>query len=164
MAGTPARLEIARIGRAHGLRGEVHVWPITDRDERFVAGAQSFIDDRPMTIATVRRQADHWLVHFVGVDDRNAAQALNGAVLTADPLGPLPEGEYWIHELIGQQLEDQHGVARGTVEAVQENPAHDLLVLADGTLVPMTFVVEVRDGVIRVDVPDGLFEEVDDAH
>jgi 16S rRNA processing protein RimM len=44
------------------------------------------------------------------------------------------------------------------VAAVEANPAHDLLVLDDGALVPMVFVVEQRDGVVVIDPPDGLFD------
>ena len=159
MAGAPARLEIARIGRAHGLRGEVHVWPVTDRDERFQPGATAMVGARELVVASARRQGDHWVVRYEGVDDRTAAEALNGGVLTAEPLGPLPEGEFWVHELVGCTVRDQHGVDRGVVEAVQENPAHDLLVLADGALVPMVFVRTVVDRVITIDAPDGLFGE-----
>lgn len=159
MAGTPAPLEIARIGKAHGLRGEVHVWPISNRPERFAPGAQAMLDDRELVVATARRQADHWVVHFEGVDDRSAAELLTGGVLVAAPLGSLPEDEFWVHELIGCSVRDQHGVERGVVEALEENPAHDLLVLTTGALVPMVFVREVRDGVITVDVPEGLFPE-----
>lgn len=160
MAGEPARLEIARVGRPHGLRGDVHVWPISDRDERFVVGAHAFLGQREVVIAASRKQADHWVVRFEGVDDRNGAEALNGGVLKAEPLGPLPEGEFWVHELVGCAVRDQHGVDRGSVAAVQENPAHDLLVLDSGALVPMVFVREMVDGVVQVDVPDGLFDEV----
>ena len=153
------RLEIARIGKAHGLRGDVHVWPVTDRDERFASGARSYVGSRELVVANARRQSDHWVVHFEGVDDRNAAEALNGGVMMGDPLGELPEGEFWVHELVGLHVRDQHGIDRGVVDAVQENPAHDLLVLDTGALVPMVFVRETRDGVIMIDVPDGLFDE-----
>jgi 16S rRNA processing protein RimM len=161
---SPERLQIARVGRAHGLRGEVHVWPITDREERFAPGARAFLRQREMVIAAVRPMDGHWLIRFEGVDDRNAAEALNGGVLEAEPLGPLPEGEYWVHELIGRRVRDQHGREHGRVEAVQDNPAHALLVLESGALVPMVFVRTTQDDVIDVDVPEGLFEVIDDAN
>jgi 16S rRNA processing protein RimM len=59
---------------------------------------------------------------------------------------------------VGASVTDTHGVAHGTVVAVEANPAHDLLVLDDGTLVPIVFVVEHRPGVVIVDPPDGLFD------
>ena len=69
----------------------------------------------------------------------------------------------FVHDLVGCRVVDADGIDRGRVEAVQANPASDLLVLDGGALVPLTFVVggveTGTDGdVIRVDVPDGLFE------
>ncbi len=63
-----------------------------------------------------------------------------------------------MHELVGSTVVDRAGVRRGTVVAVEANPAHDLLVLEDGTLVPMVFVVDQRDGDVVIDPPDGLFD------
>jgi ribosomal 30S subunit maturation factor RimM len=64
-----------------------------------------------------------------------------------------------VHELIGCRVVDQHGTDRGLVRAVQDNPAADLLVLEDDTLVPVVFVLDgPRDGILRVEVPEGLFD------
>jgi 16S rRNA processing protein RimM len=68
------------------------------------------------------------------------------------------EGEYWVHELVGATVVDRAGADLGRVVAVEDNPAHDLLVLDGGALVPMVFLVEHRDGRVVVDVPDGLFD------
>jgi 16S rRNA processing protein RimM len=158
VGGHAARLEVARIAKPHGLRGEVVVVPITNRPERFAPGVLLFDGDRPLRIATVRPHQQRWLVRFEGVDDRTGADALRGVVLTAEALGPAPEGELWVHEAVGASVTDTHGVAHGTVVAVEANPAHDLLVLDDGTLVPIVFVVEHRPGVVIVDPPEGLFD------
>ena len=65
-----------------------------------------------------------------------------------------------MHELIGAVVVDQDGVERGRVEAVQANPASDLLVLEGGALVPVRFVTGVDPGVrVDVEVPLGLFDE-----
>jgi 16S rRNA processing protein RimM len=101
------------------------------------------------------------LVRFEGVDDRTAAEALQGLELTAAPLGDeveLDDDEVWVHEIVGAEVRDRSGEAIGRVAAVEANPAHDLLVLDDGALVPMVFVVEQRDGVVVIDPPDGLFD------
>lgn len=154
----PVRLEVGRIGRAHGLRGEVSVTPITNRSERFSEGSTLFVGERALVIATARPHQDRWLVHFVGVDDRNAADALRGSMLTGEPIGDAPEGEMWVHELIGAVVRDRSGATLGHVAAVEANPAHDLLVLDGGALVPMVFVVSSDDGVVVIDPPEGLFD------
>ena len=66
----------------------------------------------------------------------------------------------WVHDLIGCVVIDQHGVDRGKVVGVVENPASDLLELADGALVPARFIVATPPGgPIEVDAPDGLFAD-----
>jgi 16S rRNA processing protein RimM len=159
------RLTIGRIGRAHGLRGEVAVTYSSNRPERYAPGAVCFVGDRELVVTKSRPHQGRMLVCFEGVDDRTAAEALHGQMLTAEPLGDdvaLDEGEFWVHELVGAAVVDRAGTDLGTVTAVEANPAHDLLVLSGGGLVPMVFVVERRDGTGRVelviDPPDGLFE------
>jgi 16S rRNA processing protein RimM len=156
------RLVVGRIGRAHGLRGEVAVTFTTNREERSAPGAVLYADDRELVITSSRPHQGRMLVQFAGVDTRTAAEALLGVVLAAAPLGAeageLTDGEFWVHELVGSRVVDRAGVGRGSVIAVEANPAHDLLVLDGGALVPMVFVVEQRDGEVVIDPPDGLFD------
>lgn len=152
------RLEVGRIGRAHGLHGEVAVMPITNREERFAPGSTLYLDDRALVIASARPHQDRWLIRFEGVDDRTAAEALRGQLVTAEPLGDAADGELWVHELIGAEVRDKAGTRLGVVTAVEANPAHDLLVLDGGALVPIVFVVAQEAGVVTVDVPEGLLD------
>lgn len=154
----PARLEVGRIGRPHGLRGEVRVSLTTNRQERAEPGAVLFAGDRRLEVESSRPDGRQWVVRFAGVDDRDAATALAGTPLEADPLGPLAGGELWLHELVGAAVTDVAGRALGEVVAIEANPAHDLLVLDAGGLIPLVFVTEVRDGRVVVDVPEGLLE------
>jgi len=157
----PGELEVGRIGGAHGVRGEVSVTFVTNRLERAAPGAVMHAGDRVLVVESARPHHQQWLIRFEGVADRSSAEALRGAVLTASPLDDhvtLDTGEFWVHELIGSRVADTAGVALGTVVAVEANPAHDLLVLDGGALVPMTFVVDRRDDTIIVDVPEGLFD------
>ena len=96
-------------------------------------------------------------MRFEGVDDRTAAEALQGATLFAEAL-PTEGDELWVHELIGATVQDRDGNALGVVEAIEANPASDLLVLDGERLVPLTFVVAHEPGVVTVDLPDGLWD------
>ncbi|MFZ4516817.1 MAG: ribosome maturation factor RimM [Microthrixaceae bacterium] len=155
--GGPPLLEVGRVTKVHGLRGEVVVHLVTDRTERLGKGSVLETDAGPLTVTASRPHQDRWLVTFDGVTDRESAERLRGLVLRAEPLDD-PD-ELWVHELIGAVVVDQDGVRRGVVESVQDNPAADLLVLDTGALVPVVFVVSPpSDGEVRVDVPDGLFE------
>ena len=130
---------------------------MTDRSERLDPGSVLQTDRGPLVVQSSRRHQERWLVRFRGHDGRDAAEQLRGLVLRAEPLDD-PD-ELWVHELVGCRVVSADGVDRGVVESVQDNPAADLLVLGSGALVPVVFVVGVPvDGVVRVDVPDGLFE------
>jgi len=154
--------EVGRIGRAHGVRGGLHVSLITDRVERVAAGARLRVGANWLTVRESRPQHDdqHWLVHFEGIDDRTAAEKLTNAVLLAEPIAGDDDGDdtLWVHDLIGSRVVDRQGIDRGMCVAVVDNPAHDLLELDNGALVPVIFVVTCRDGVTTVDAPDGLFD------
>jgi 16S rRNA processing protein RimM len=160
--GPPRRLEVGRVGRAHGLGGEVAVTFVSDREERVTPGAVFNVSrpdgsEQTLVLETARPHQDRWLLGFKGVEDRTAAEALRGVVLCADEL-PSAADELWVHQLIGATVVDGVGTTIGEVTAVQANPAHDLLVLADGVLIPVTFVVEHGAGRVVVDLPDGLLE------
>ena len=83
-------------------------------------------------------------------------ERLRGVVLRAEALDE--QGTLWVHELIGAEVVDAAGTVHGRVEAVQANPASDLLVLEDGRLVPLTFVVSSGEGRVVIDPPPGLME------
>ena len=154
----PVRLEVGRVGRAHGLRGEVHVVAVTNRPERFARGSQLYVGERELVVESARPSGSGWVVQFAGIGDRNAAEALRGLTVQGDAPGAAPEGELWVHEVIGAEVRDRGGAAIGRVRAVEANPAHDLLVLDSGALVPMVFVVDHEPGVVVVDLPDGLLD------
>ena len=156
--GPGARLEVGRIGRAHGLRGEVVVTPVSNISERFAKGATLWVDDAPLSIASSRPNQHRFVVRFDGVDSRDAAEALRGKVVEAEPMADAPDGELWVHELIGSEVRDRGGTGFGRVVSVEANPAHDLLVLENGALVPMVFVLSSDSGVVLIDPPDGLFD------
>ena len=153
-----ADLELGRVGRPHGVRGEVVVTLHTERPERTTPGAVLRAGDRTLVVVSARPHQGRWLVRFEGITDRNAAEELRGATLVGEPLDDPGEGRIWVHELVDDEVRDVHGNTVGRVTAVQANPAHDILVLDDGVLVPMVFVVDRRPGVLVIDPPDGLLD------
>jgi 16S rRNA processing protein RimM len=151
------RLEVGRVGRVHGLRGDVHVVAVSNRPERFAPGARLFVGDEEHVVEASRAAGNGWIVHFSGIDDRDAAERIRGSVVRGAAIDAA-DGELFAHELIGAEVRDRAGTVLGSVTAVQANPAHDLLVLESGALVPVVFVVEATAGVVVVDVPEGLLE------
>jgi 16S rRNA processing protein RimM len=150
-------LEVGRVVKPHGIRGEVVVDLVTDRVERVAAGSVLSVDGEDLEIEASRPHQHRWIVRFAGVVDREGAERLRGAVLRAEPLHD--PGALWVHELIGASVRDVAGRDLGTVAAVEANPASDLLVLASGALVPLAFLVEYVPGeTVVVDVPEGLVD------
>ncbi len=147
-------MEVARIARAHGLAGDVLVTLTSDVAERLAPGAQLIAEAKTLTVKSAHQHGQKWIVRFENVHDRTGAEALRGTVLCAD-VDDVQDG-LWVHNLVGLDVVDANGTNRGAVSAVIANPAHDLLELSDGTLVPSVFITSVDD-VIVVDVPEGIF-------
>jgi 16S rRNA processing protein RimM len=142
------------------VNGEVYVSLITDRTERVAPGAHLLAGTQWLVVRESRQQQQRWLVRFEGVDDRNAAEKLTNSTLQAEPLqdGVVDDDAMWVHDLIGARVIDVAGIERGTCVAVIDNPAHDILELDSGALVPVTFVVSAHAGVVTIDPPEGLFD------
>jgi len=156
-------LEIGYVRRPHGVKGDTYVDLLTDREDRLAVGSRLWAKGQWRTIVTSRKLADkalaqRWLVHFEGFDDRTAVEALTNAPLLAAPLADSDTDALWVHELMGSRVVEAGGTERGTCVGVLANPAHDILELDSGALVPVIFVTEFKDGVITIDPPDGLFD------
>lgn len=153
-------LEVGRVGRPHGIRGDVLLTLTTDRAERAAVGSRLLIAGAWYEVVQSSRSNTRFRVHLSGVDTREAAQTLTGQAMLAEPIDD-PDA-MWIHQLIGARVVEVSGLERGTCVAVVDNPAADLLELDGGALVPVTFITDVTGqgatGTITIDPPEGLFE------
>lgn len=170
MTGPATQRVIGRIGRPHGLRGEVTVQVRTDfPEQRFTVGAQlRGYTGRVLTVEAVRPHGEALLVRFAGIADRDVAAELCGLLLTVDA-STLPHlddpDEFYDHQLEGLAVVRSDGVALGTVREVVHAPASDLLVLETErgeALVPfvraIVLEVDLAGGRVVLDPPDGLFD------
>jgi 16S rRNA processing protein RimM len=168
---------VGRVGRPHGVRGDVTVELHTDiPDRRFAVGAHLGTTPprpAPLVVAASRWHSGRLLVRFSGVGDRDAAEALRGLFLTidaddaGDAGGPDEDAEtWWDRDLVGLHARTPDGVEIGTVVGVVHAPAGDLLAIGDPDgrehLVPFVREivprVEVGAGTVVVDPPPGLLD------
>jgi 16S rRNA processing protein RimM len=171
---------VGRIGRAHGIRGEVSVEVRTDSpDIRFVAGARLTTEPvraGPLTVSQTRWHSGRLLVRFDGVADRGGAEALRGVLLLTEVDAserPADADEYYDHQLIGLGAVTTHGDVVGAVTEVLHLPDQDLLVIGreGATEVLVPFVTEIvpeidlSAGRVVIDPPRGLLDpaEADEA-
>ena len=165
---------VARIGRAHGLRGEVSAEVRTDSPgERFVPGA---VFDTPAGRLTLEAARDHsgvLLLRFAGCQTREDAEALRGTELVVDVTTSEESNAWYDHELIGLRAVHVDGTDLGQVIRLDAGAAQDLLVVrpSDGqyeVLVPFVTAlvptVDVDGGRVVIDPPGGMFDgEADQA-
>src|SRR5260370_19367058 len=131
-------LVVGRVGRPHGIRGEVAVDVRTDDpDQRFASGCVLATQPEalgPLTVTNARPHAGGLIVSFSGVTDRDAAEQLRGAWLVIDSADvPVPDDpdEFHDHQLIGLDVVTATGSRVGTVADVLHH-GHDLLVIRPG--------------------------------
>lgn len=168
---TNADIVVGRIGRAHGLRGEVGVEVRTDVPEiRFAAGSAVFLEDgRSLTVESSRPHGRVLLVRFEGVGDRTAAETLRGQLLLVEAGAvdvPTEPDTFFDHQLVGLEVRDPQAKVLGSVSEVVHLPGQDLLAVqlaGDGeALVPFVSEivtdVDLAGGVITVDAPEGLLD------
>lgn len=169
-------LTVGRIGRVHGIHGEVTVEVLTDSPEdRFYPGATLSTEPARtggLTIASARWHNSILLLGFEGITDRNAGEGLRNLQLLAEvDLDDVEEDEYHIQQLMGLQvflLSDLNASARiGEVTGVITGVAQDLLEITktDGKdfLIPFVKVlvpkVDISAGKLFIDPPGGLIDE-----
>ncbi len=168
------QLVVARIGRAHGIKGEVTVEVRTDEPElRLGPGAVLSTDPAsagPLTIATGRVHSGRLLLRFEGVHDRNGAEALRNTLLIADVAPderPEGEDEYYDHQLMDLDVVTVDGTAVGRITEISHLPTQDLFVVErpDGTEVYVPFVQEIVTEIdleeqrAVIDPPPGLIDD-----
>ncbi|MFI9331831.1 ribosome maturation factor RimM [Kitasatospora sp. NPDC052868] len=167
------QLVVGKIGRAHGIKGDVSVEVRTDEPElRLGPGAVLLTDPAsagPLTVESGKVHSGRLLLRFAGVKDRNGAEALRGTILIAevDPEeSPDDPEEYYDHQLIGLDVVLLDGTPVGELTEIVHLPYQDLLTVKkpDGTEVLVPFVsrivptIDLENQRAVLDPPPGLID------
>ena len=128
------RIALAAVAGAHGIKGEVRLKLFTDSADRLSRHPKLLVGGVERRLLAVRGDNKGAVARFEGVGDRTAAEDLRGSLVEIDraALPPLAEGEYYHADLIGLPCIDREGRGLGTVAAVENFGAGDLLEVKAG--------------------------------
>jgi 16S rRNA processing protein RimM len=172
---TPQFVDAGKLLRSHGVRGDVRV--LIDGDAALQVGAQVRLKHPTAStvhthIESVRRTHDTYLMHLNGIDSRESAMRWHGArfALHAQDVQPLPEGEFYLYELVGAKVVDAAAqTSLGTVSHVADTGAQQILVIASGEAADTERLLPAVPQFIRhfdrlshtveVIVPEGLWDD-----
>jgi 16S rRNA processing protein RimM len=155
-------IALAAVAGAHGIKGELRLKLFSDSVESLSRHEKLYVGGAERRVLSVRDGGKGAVARFEGVDDRSAAEALRGSLVEIDrsALPPLEEGEYYYADLVGLPCDDRDGNPVGTVAAVENYGAGDLLEIelegGKRSLIPFKAgIADLQNGRIIID-PDFL--------
>jgi 16S rRNA processing protein RimM len=152
------RIALAAVAGAHGVKGELRLKLFSESAESLARHDKVCVAGVERRLLSIRDSGKTAVARFEGIPDRSAAEALRGSLVEVDrsALPPLEDGEYYHADLIGLPAFDRSGEAIGTVAAVENYGAGDLLEIETGkgkrSLIPFRDgIADLEDGRIVVD-------------
>ncbi len=158
-ASAPSRMvQVGRVARPVGIRGEVVVEPYGDDPRRFATGVRLFVQATPLRELKVRGSrayAGRCAVLFEGIDSRDAAEDLRNEVLVVpeEDLPKLPSGVYYHYQVLGLSVVDADGVDLGRIGSILETGSNDVYCVGEGE--KEILIPAVRDYIGRIDLESG---------
>ena len=156
-------LEAGRIVNTHGVRGEVKIQPWADSPEFLKDFGTLYIDGAPVKVRSARVHKGCVIASLEDIDDVNGAMRLKGKLVSIDRRdAKLPEGGYFIQDIIGARVVDENGAEVGTLAEVLNLPCSDVYVVRGEReiLIPAVpqFILsrDIDAGVITVRMMEGL--------
>ncbi|MGK5093056.1 ribosome maturation factor RimM [Deltaproteobacteria bacterium TL4] len=156
----------------HGLKGELKVFPLTDTPNYYLDITTFFLDYpealSPHTVSSIRFHKRHWLIQFENLSSRTEAELYRGSHLYLQDaqLRPLAEGEFFLHQIVGCQVENLQGKFLGEVVDIFETGANSVYVVQKENkefLLPaiasVLKEVDVARKLLRIDPLEGLIDE-----
>jgi 16S rRNA processing protein RimM len=154
---------VGRISSIHGIKGELRVMPLTDFPQRFDAGAQVWLDGKPLRVRRRRWQGKEIIVSLEGIDDRDTAEAARGKELLVPSPTELPEDVFYQHDIIGLRAVTLDGEVLGRIADVLSTGSNDVYVVQGPrgelllpALEDVVREIDVASGRIVVEVLEGL--------
>ena len=160
---------IGLLRRAHGVRGEIFVQPVSDVPERFEALERVLLrhggSTEEVSVEAVRRDGKKILIKIEGIDDRTAAETLKGAELGVRrrDVYPVPEDTYYVFDLVGCKVVGKEDKYIGMIDDVLKMPASDVFAVrteAGEALIPavksIVKEIDLENRVVKIEEIEGL--------
>ena len=127
-SGIMEKIKIGKIVGALGLKGEVKVYNYSDRPDIYETTPSVYVGEILMDIERMRVHKNMVILKLDGISDRDGAERLRGReiCITEKDLPPLPEGQYYVRDIIGMEVVDEDSGMLGHVTDVLQNTAQDL--------------------------------------
>ncbi len=165
-------ISIGAVAKAHGIKGEISVRPLTDEPEQFTLLQSVYLNTKnSRTLAEVERvrlQHNFIILKLAHINDRSSAEQLKGALIELEfsKMRKLEDNEYYIFDLIGLVVKDLNGKFLGVVVDVMALPANDVYVIRDDNenefLIPAIQDIIVKIDLVQkemlIDPLEGLFD------
>ncbi len=125
------RIEVGRLGAAHGVRGWLRVQSFTDPPQRLFEWKRWFVGDREMKLLEARPQGNGWVALLEGVVERDAASRLTGQMVLVekDLLPPTTGREHYRDDLVGFEAKNLEGALLGVVDHFVDTPGNAVMVI-----------------------------------
>ena len=156
--GGERRIALAAVAGAHGINGELRLKLFSETIESLSRHEKLTVGGVERRLLAIRDSGKTAVARFEGISDRSAAETLRGSLVEIDRsrLPPLEQGEYYHADLIGRAAVDRDGNAVGSVSAIENYGAGDLLEIEtpDGTRLLIPFkpgIAEIEGGKIVLD-------------
>ena len=122
------KIKIGKVVNVVGLKGELKIYCYTDKKERFEELDRLYLGQASYEVKNVRYQGNVVILKVKGIEDRDAAEAQRDqdVFIEESDLEELPEGTYYVRDLLGIEVTDEEGTLLGTLSDVVQNSAQDL--------------------------------------
>ncbi|MBR6443844.1 MAG: 16S rRNA processing protein RimM [Firmicutes bacterium] len=162
------RIKIGKVTGATGLKGEVRVYSYAESNDRFSRLAGVWLEDDEYGIENVRFHKDMVILKLAGINDRNTAEKVKNrfVYMNEEDLEELPEGQYYVKDLIGLKAVTVSGDEIGTITDILQNTPQDIYEIEkkDGkkALIPgvpdFLKKIDTENGVVVFDPAEGLLD------
>lgn len=159
--GEPEFLEVGKIGKTHGLSGEVWMDLYTDFPEKLVPDKVLYLgrDFKPKTIRSFYVSSSRGLISFHGINNPEQAKLIiNHLVyIKAGEMPKLPEGKYYQHEILGIKVVDEDHKLIGTLTDILQTGSNDVYVVVDESDTSKeTLIPAIKSVIIKIDIENKI--------